>query len=128
MRKETNLPVTVGAVVAELGAVAGGMEPVLKDIVSIWAVVSKCTGTFLFHAWAGDAGVVVEARVATTRLLLGVSVGAFGPVVSEPLAAWHNLYMCVFVYRERCVVIREGGCQLVGSSNWREEKGREGGA
>lgn len=45
----------------------------------------------LLHGRAGDASVVVHARVAAARLLLGVGKGALRPVVHKSLGAGQHL-------------------------------------
>ena len=64
MCEEADSSAADGTVVAELGAVASGVQPVLEDVVSVGASFASDAVAALFHVWAGDACVGVGARVS----------------------------------------------------------------
>ena len=69
-----------------------GVQPVLEHVVGVGALVAADAGGLLLHVGAGDAGVVVRARVAPHRLLPRVRKRADRPVVHKALGAGDHLH------------------------------------
>lgn len=84
--EEADLALAVLAVLAGLGAVAGGVEPALEDAVGELAGVAAGAAAATVVG-ADGAGVVVAAGVAAAGLLARVGEGAVGPVMAAAARA-----------------------------------------
>lgn len=73
------------ALLAQLGAVLGGVQPALIHAVGVGAGVAAQADAALVVG-AGDGQVLHQARVAPPRVLGGVGEGAAAPVVHAPLS------------------------------------------
>ena len=109
MSKETDSTLAERTIIAQLSAVAGGVEPVLKDIVSVWATITTDTVARLLHVWTGDAGVCVETGVPADCLLSCMCKGADRPVVDESFGAWDDFH----APDSKVVRLEEGGVGII---------------
>lgn len=111
MREEADGAVAVGAVLAQLGAVAGGVQPALKHAMGVWARVPSDAEPLLVVR-ARDGAVPELPRVAPARVFCGVRKGARPPVVCKTLVAPRHLHARGRSTRKTCV--RQVSCCRVG--------------
>mmetsp|Transcript_14015 Transcript_14015/g.34550 ORF Transcript_14015/g.34550 Transcript_14015/m.34550 type:complete len:381 (+) Transcript_14015:1810-2952(+) len=90
VREEADGAVAIGPVLAQLCAVAGGVQPALKHAVCVGARVATHTEALLVVR-AGDGAIAELPGVAPPRILCGVRERACPPVVRKALAAPHHL-------------------------------------
>ena len=91
MSEEADGATADGAVVAELGAVAGGVQPVFKHVVCIGATVSADAVAHFLHIRAGNAGIGMGPGISANSLFTGMGKGAYGPIVDKSFSTGDDL-------------------------------------
>lgn len=118
--KKAYLPSAVHPIIAHLCTIPCGVHPVLEDIMCIRALFSSGAEIRVFHVDTGDRGILALARIPSSRFFSRVREGASCPIVTESLAARHNLE------RVNTKVVRQisRGVQLAVSFLFRRQAGR----
>ena len=93
MRKEADGTVAGQPILAQLGAVARGVQPALKHAVGIGAGIPSYAEALLVVG-AGRGAVLVLTGVTAPRIFSGVRKGALPPVMGIALGAPQHLCVC----------------------------------